>query len=72
MAKLTITKTVAETKYFNNNQKVYVENITGSDSSLVRGRFRGMGRYVKAWTKKKYLRWPLMEVEVEQRNPDQL
>ena len=37
------------TRHFNKNQKVWVEFTTGAEAACVIGKFRGKGRYVRAW-----------------------
>ena len=37
------------TRHFNAGQKLWVVHITGDLAVCVKGKFRGRGRYVKAW-----------------------
>lgn len=38
-----------ETKHFNKNQKVWVQETTGAMAAKVVGKFMGKGKYVSAW-----------------------
>lgn len=56
-----------QTRHFNENQRVWVRNLTGDMAAECVGRFRGRHRYVSAW-----VRWgnkvkPIIkEMEVDQ------
>ncbi len=52
MEDVLIAKIKEDTKHFNANQKVFIVSTTGSNRSLVKGKFRGKGRYVKTWINK--------------------
>ena len=40
-----------QTKHFREGQKLWVVRGTGAMAAEVRGKFRGRGRYVKAWVR---------------------
>ena len=51
MCKLQCFKVVKESKVFRLNQKVWLIQLAGNnDGAMVVGKYRGKGRYVKAWT----------------------
>jgi len=50
-----------ETKHFNESQVVWVVMSTGALACKVTGRFRGRGRYVKAWVNWKGVNAPCPE-----------
>lgn len=40
-----------QTKHFNEGQRVWIICGTGSQAALCMGKFRGKGKYVRAWVK---------------------
>ena len=46
---VTVFKMPFKSNHFNEKQKVWLQNLSGNKSCLVRGKFRGRGRYVSAW-----------------------
>jgi hypothetical protein len=46
-----VAKMTHRTNHFNENQKVWLVYGTGDQAAMVTGKYRGKGRYVKAWIK---------------------
>lgn len=46
-----VAKMPFRTKHFNENQKVWLQEMTGALAAKVVGRYRGSGRYISAWIK---------------------
>jgi hypothetical protein len=42
-------KMTYQSHHFNKNQRVWVVNLSGSMAAECYGRFRGKGRYIRAW-----------------------
>lgn len=51
MALVKMFKMPFATTHFNQNQRVFVVFITGDLAAYCVGKFRGKGRYIKAWVK---------------------
>ena len=49
MKKILMFKMPFQTTHFNENQRVWGRRGTGSMAAEVKGKFRGKGRYVRAW-----------------------
>ena len=59
-------KTKEQTHLFNANQDVYLISYTGSNRCLVKGRFRGKSRFIKAWVNKANIT-SLIPVDVDEK-----
>jgi len=61
-----------QTNHFNQNQKVWVQQITGAMAAKCKGKYRGKSRYLSAWVnwdKKKREKFPFpkfKEIEVSE------
>jgi hypothetical protein len=49
--KVTTIKLGKETRHFNNNQTVFVIQMTGDQTALCRGKYRGKYKWCNAWVK---------------------